>query len=257
MNSYHFKKGLNLAAQPVTFSNNFENVTQECMMGTYTKAYGWTDLKSHQLFWDGNTILIRYYFEMDAERWQLEATREYTYTEMKLGHINDYRPTPYQIWITNGVLDKTPKVCAEIYIDDTLLLQDIYEGEDRTIYENTNIVIESRSINSEWTDQLTEYINKNIEIDNMVYQESILGKAAVVQIHSGSSINGESIDDIKDHIKSELAYKAFKDAEQETGKNVRYEYIVLELYKSGEKYYEDVFINRDERDWKQFDWMND
>lgn len=256
MNSYHLKKGLSLAAQPVTFSSNFENVTQESMMGTYTKAYGWTDLKSHELFWNGNIILIRYYFEKDAERWQLEATREYTYTEMKLGHINDYRPTPYQIWITNGVLDKAPKVCAEIYIDNSLLLQDIYDGEGLTIYENTNIEIESRNIHSEWTDQLTEFIDKNLEIDNMIYQDSILGKAAVVQIHSSSSINGESIDEIKDYIKNELAYKAFKD-EEESIKNLRYEYIVLEVYKSGEKYYEDVFINRDERDWRQFDWMND
>lgn len=256
MNSYHFKKGLSLAAQPVTFSNNFENVTQESMMGTYTKAYGWTDLKSHELFWDGNTILIKYYFEKNAERWQLEATREYTYTEMKLGHINDYRPTPYQIWITNGVLDKAPKVCAEIYIDNTLLLQDIYNGESLTIYENTNIAIESRNIYSEWTGELSEFITKNIEIDNIVYQDSIIGKAAVVQIYSSNSISGESIDEIKAYIKNELAFKTFKDAEQEEGKNIRYEYIVLEVYKSGEKYYEDVFINRDQRDWKQFDWMN-
>lgn len=254
--TYYTNEDANISASPIILENDFENITQEEMNRIYQVNYGWTDLKSHELLWDEDTILIKFYFGENAKRWQIDAARAYTYKEMKYVYINNYELTQYQFWRMDKFIEIEPRVCAEVYIDDKLLIQDLYEDEIPIKYENTSMVVDARRINSTWTKDFDQYIDGHKKIYNVEYQNSLLGKAVIVQIHSNDTINLNVTTEIKEHIKNEIADKAIRDNEQDTDNEGKYLYIVLELYKDEEKYYEDVLINQEEIEWKQFDWMN-
>lgn len=246
----------NITANAMVLEQDLEDITQDEMTGIYKDNYGWTDLVSHELYSDGETVLIKFYFEEDAKRWQIDAARAYTYKEMKYVYINNYELTPYQYWRMSFGNELEMRVCAEVYVSDNLLVQDMYEDEIPIKYENTAIIVDSRNIESEWTKGFDSYIEQQKGIDEVKYQNSLLGKAIIIQIHSDKMLNPDIKDELRDYIKDEIADNATRDNEQDVDNNGKYQYLVLELYKSGEKYYEDVFINQEELEWKQFDWMN-
>lgn len=253
--TYYSEEG-SITAERIIIEQELEDITQEEMAEIYKNNYGWTDLESHELYSDGETVLIKFYFEENAKRWQIDAARAYAYNEMKYVYVNNYEITPYQYWRMSFGNESVMKVCAEIYINDNLLVQDLYEDEILIKYENTAIIVDFRNIESEWTKDFDSYIEQQKWIDVLEYQNSLLGKAIIIQIHSDNMLNPDIKDEIRDYIKDEIADKATRSNEQDTDNNGKYQYMVLELYKNGEKYYEDVLINQEEIEWKQFDWMN-
>lgn len=253
--TYYGREG-SITAEPIIIEQELEDITQGEMTEIYKDNYGWTDLESHELYSDGDTILIKFHFEENAKRWQIDAARAYAYNEMKYVYVNNYEITPYQYWRMGFGNESELRVCAEVYVNDNLLVQDLYEDEIPIKYENTAIIVDSRNIESEWTKDFDSYVEQQKGIDAVEYQNSLLGKAVIIQIHSDKMLNPDIKDEIKNFIKDKIADKAIRDNEQDTDNNGKYQYIVLELYKDGEKYYEDVFINQEELEWKQFDWMN-
>ena len=67
--SYYTNKDARVSASPILLENDFENATKEEMTEIYQDNYGWTDLESHELFWDEDTILIKFYFLGKAKYW--------------------------------------------------------------------------------------------------------------------------------------------------------------------------------------------
>lgn len=254
--AYYTKEYINIAAGPVILEEDFEDVTQEEMMTIYQNNYGWTDLRSHELYWNGDTILIKFHFGVDARRYQMDAARAYAYKEMKYTYINNYEPTPYQLWRMSLGTEIEAKVCLELYIDDILLIQDLYEEDIPIKYENTAIKVNARNIDNSWTEAFEQYVSEEIEIDRIEYQNSLLGKAVILQIYTDDLIDPNIKDGIEDYIMKEVAHKATRDNKLDTANQGKYEFIVLELYRSDEKYYEGVLINREQVEWIQIDWMN-
>lgn len=175
---------------------------------------------------------------------------------MKNMYINNYEPTLYQFWRMDKFHEIKPVVCTEVYIDDKLLVQDFYEDEIPIRYENTSLIVDSRRMDSTWTKEFDQFIGEQKKINNGEYQNSLLGKAVIIQIHSNDTIGHDINTEIKNYIKEKIASKATRDNELDTDNEGKYMYIVLELYKGEEKYYEDVLLNQGEIEWKQFDWMN-
>lgn len=252
----YYSEEESITAEPTIIKQELEDITQGEMTEVYRNNYGWTDLVSHELYSDGETVLIKFHFEENAKRWQMDAARTYAYNEMKYVYVNNYEITPYQYWRMSFGNELVMKVCAEIYINDNLLVQDLYEDDIPIKYENTAIIVDSRNIESEWTMDFDSYIAKQEGINRVEYQNSIFGKAIIIQVHSDKMLNPDIKDEIKAYIKDEIADKATRDNGQDTDNDGKYQYMVLELYKDGEKYYEDVLINQEEIEWKQFDWMN-
>lgn len=254
--AYYTKEYADIGGSPVVLEGDFEDVTQEEMMSIFQNNYGWTNLKSHELLWNGNTILMKFHFGVDARRFQIDAARTYAYKEMKYPYINNYEPTPYQLWRMSQGTEIEPIVCLEVYIDDILLIQDLYEEDIPLKYENTAIKVEARNINPSWAEAFEEYVSDQIAIDRIEYQNSLLGKAVILQIYSDDLMEPNIKDEVEDYIKNEIAPKATRDNKLDTANQGKYEFIILELYKSDEEYYEGVLINREQVEWIQIDWMN-
>lgn len=246
------------ADQVVFEENSFEDVTVDEMLPVFQGSYGWTDLVGQRLLWDGNTILVKFTFSDEAKYWQIDAARAYALKELNLGSINNYSPNPYGLWLIGGLTQTKPKVCAEIYIGEKLLLQDIYEGIEVHRYENMEYHAEVRLTDPEWSESLNNFINKTIRSDKIVFQRSLLGKAIVIQVYSDKAFDPKDTEAIQNFIQVEIAPNALRDNKIDTENDGLYPLIVLELYASEVKYYNAVCSNLNKLpSWVQIDWMND
>ena len=238
----------------------FKNITNQEMNGIFTKDYGLDSLSGHDLFWSETekTIIIRFYFPKDTQRWQINSARAYSLNELNLMDVNVYEYNPYGLWVINNLIEVDPRIISEIYADGDLIIQDMYTNKvDVNRYENTVPEIDARILDTEWSIVLDEYINKKLSPQRIAYQKSLLGYSVIIQIHSKSTIIPRKVDSLMKHIVENVADQAVRDNLVDKRNNGLFELIVLELYTPQGKYYEKVYVNIiDKFEWQSMDWMN-
>lgn len=240
--------------------DDFKNITNQEMNGIFTKDYGLDSLSGHDLFWSETekTIIIRFYFPKDAQRWQINSARAYSLNELNLMDVNVYEYNPYGLWVINNLIEVDPRIISEIYADGDLIIQDMYTNKvDVNRYENTVPEIDARILDTEWSIVLNEYINKKLSPQRIAYQKSLLGYSVIIQIHSKSTIIPRKVESLMKHIVENVADQAVRDNLVDKRNNGLFELIVLELYTPQGKYYEKVYVNIiDKFEWQSMDWMN-
>lgn len=238
----------------------FKNITNQEMNGIFTKDYGLDSLSGHDLFWSETekTIIIRFYFPKDTQRWQINSARAYSLNELNLMDVNVYEYNPYGLWVINNLIEVDPRIISEIYADGDLIIQDMYTNKvDVNRYENTVPEIDARILDTEWSIVLNEYINKKLSPQRIAYQKSLLGYSVIIQIHSKSTIIPRKVESLMKHIVENVADQAVRDNPVDKRNNGLFEQIVLELYTPQGKYYEKVYVNIiDKYEWQSMDWMN-
>lgn len=238
----------------------FKNITNQEMNGIFTKDYGLDSLSGHDLFWSETekTIIIRFYFPKDTQRWQINSARAYSLNELNLMDVNVYEYNPYGLWVINNLIEVDPRIISEIYADGDLIIQDMYTNKvDVNRYENTVPEIDARILDTEWSIVLDEYINKKLSPQRIAYQKSLLGYSVIIQIHSKSTIIPRKVESLMKHIVENVADQAVRDNLVDKRNNGLFELIVLELYTPQGKYYEKVYVNIiDKFEWQSMDWMN-
>ena len=238
----------------------FKNITNQEMNGIFTKDYGLDSLSGHDLFWSETekTIIIRFYFPKDTQRWQINSARAYSLNELNLMDVNVYEYNPYGLWVINNLIEVDPRIISEIYADGDLIIQDMYTNKvDVNRYENTVPEIDARILDTEWSIVLNEYINKKLSPQRIAYQKSLLGYSVIIQIHSKSTIIPRKVESLMKHIVENVADQAVRDNLVDKRNNGLFELIVLELYTPQGKYYEKVYVNIiDKFEWQSMDWMN-
>ena len=240
--------------------DDFKNITNQEMNGIFTKDYGLDSLSGHDLFWSETekTIIIRFYFPKDTQRWQINSARAYSLNELNLKDVNVYEYNPYGLWVINNLIEVDPRIISEIYADGDLIIQDVYTNKvDVNRYENTVPEIDARILDTEWSIVLNEYINKKLSPQRIAYQKSLLGYSVIIQIHSKSTIIPRKVESLMKHIVENVADQAVRDNPVDKRNNGLFEQIVLELYTPQGKYYEKVYVNIiDKYEWQSMDWMN-
>lgn len=240
--------------------NSYDDVTVYKMNNIFKADYGLDLLVDHDLLWSGpeNTAIIRFYFPVEAKRWQLDSARSYALNELNLLNINSYEYNPYGLWIMENLIETETIIISEVYGDGDLLIQDTYTNRvEVRRFENTTPVIDARFMDSEWTKALDEYIKSEVTTNKIVYQNSLLGYSMIVQIESEKNVNPTKLANIMKYIETEAPKSAFRENNFEGRNNGLYEQIILELYTSAGKYYEKVYINTaDMAGWVSHDWMN-
>ena len=118
-----------------------EEVTIGEMLGTFQNDYGWTTLEDQKLYWntEEQCVLIRYYFEENAEEWQMDSAKEYGLkTFVFKQYLTLSNPQPYQIWSQEKDIKE---VIIHVFADETMIYQDIYRGiEDGIVHGESHYV---------------------------------------------------------------------------------------------------------------------
>lgn len=212
----------------------FKNITNQEMNGIFTKDYGLDSLSGHDLFWSETekTIIIRFYFPKDTQRWQINSARAYSLNELNLMDVNVYEYNPYGLWVINNLIEVDPRIISEIYVDGDLIIQDMYTNKvDVNRYENTVPDIDARILDTEWSRVLDEYINKKLSPQRIAYQKSLLGYSVIIQIHSKSTIIPRKVESLMKHIVENVADQAVRDNLVDKRNNGLFELIVRSVYK--------------------------
>ncbi|MBQ8856793.1 MAG: hypothetical protein IJ024_01470 [Lachnospiraceae bacterium] len=119
-------------------AENHENLTEEEMQKTFQTDYGWTDLESHEFFWDADTkqIIINYYFADGAEEWQIESAMEYGLNSFVFKQFLQLSPQLYQMWFYE---EEISEVVIQAFEKEKMVRQDIYgEIVDGIVHEESH-----------------------------------------------------------------------------------------------------------------------
>ena len=128
-------------ASPKSFeipAENHEELTEEEMQETFQTDYGWTDLESHEFYWDADAkqVIINFYFADNAQEWQIDSAMEYGLNSFVFKQFLQFSPQLYQMWFYE---EEISEVVIQAFEKDKMVRQDIYGGiVDGIVHEESH-----------------------------------------------------------------------------------------------------------------------
>lgn len=227
------------------------NFTQEEYQKDFNGiAFGLSSLESHQAFWNQkDTVQFDMYFNDDVTRSQLQAARGFVFKKFILRLESGTDISPYNDWLLENDMifsDKIQRVICNVYVNDVLKIQDEYNGQKKSIYENMDVEIDKEK----YGDYIVTGLNELFAGENIEVEKSLIGYPLVLKVDSKKDIDMDTLLKTETYIKDTLS-KAIKEDTDFTDTQS----IILILYKDGKKYYESGY-NLEKSDWMKDDWMN-
>lgn len=209
--------------------------------------YAMPNLAKHTVEESGGTLKACFYFKNTATAAELNSARSFVISKFVLWKESKLGGTPYDEMIRANT--KPPNVYCEIYLDDQLLLQDIYEGDILTVYENLSVPFKARNLNAEEFSPLTAIVKKQIPNAGIMLQKSLLGDCILITVETENPVTMVQLEQTK----AQLSRKLFsKNSELLNA----YGGVVLRFLLNGEEYTETYLNYPDSPGWVTDDWMN-
>ena len=190
-------------------------------------------------------------------RSEVDAARHFVLTNLYIGDLGLWEPGIYEEWLFLGrERREINNVYCMIYINDDLVLQDIYQGSTLSHYENPQVYLAIRHLQLEYTNPLTNFIRDTLGSEADVrYQASLLGTALLIQIETPATITSDTLSAIKEYIEAEFSGLAIQDGQSlNEGK---YPILILHFFRPDGLYYQEAFLNiTGNKQWLAENWMN-
>lgn len=236
-----------------------EDITTKDNTQRFQSIYAMNSLLNHYLYWEesSGTVQINFYFDQDVTRSEVDAARHFVLTNLYIGDLGLWEPGIYEDWLFLGKERREiDNVYCMIYIGDDLVLQDIYQGETLSHYENPQVYLAIRHRQLEYTNPLTDFIRDTLGSQaNVRYQASLLGTALLIQIETPTTVSSDALPAIKEYIEADFSELAFQDGQSPN--EGKYPLLVLLFFRPDGLYYQEAFLNvTGKKQWLAKNWMN-
>ncbi len=214
--------------------NQAHDETSSEMDSIFREAYGTPSLLSQELSFDGETANFTVVFADDVSSAQINSIRSYSTNYLLNGELDELAPTTYDLWR----MENTPKaVLLNLYVEDTLILQNYFDGQNELTYENTTYELTCRQCESDECESIMYELSSetNGEAECL---KSLVRDAVIFQIYTEEQITPDTIEILQ------------AKADSISSKFTR---VVLEFYADGEPYYCVFLINGS---WATGNWAN-
>lgn len=236
-----------------------EDITTNDNTQRFQAIYGMNSLLNHYFYWEesSRTVQINFYFDQGVTRSEVDAARQFVLTNLYIGDLGLWEAGIYEDWLFVGrERREIDNVYCMIYIGDDLILQDIYQGETLSHFENPQVYLAIRHCQSEYANSLTDFIHDTLGSQaNVRYQASLLGTVLLIQIETPATVSGDALPAIKKYIEAEFSDLAFQDGQSlNEGK---YPILVLLFFRPDGLYYQEAYLNiTGQKQWLAESWMN-
>lgn len=227
----------------------------------FKEVYLLDSLEKHEVYRVDDTIHTVFYLNENVKKQEIINVKEYVIKLFVMKSQMKMTPMPYQNEALYSDLE-WENVNHRIYINNDRVLRAVYNDVKENkmpseYYENMDIVLDTRLIDTSITQEFTEKIyDEYNSIHNIFFEKAIKGNVLVIKLKGSNELEEKDIDYLKNIIESQLIPKLERESVSKYSMNMDYLGVVLQLYSNNIKYFEETYFNLKEKSWNKEDWMN-
>lgn len=232
----------------VTLQNDAEVLTETAAEELFTAPdyYAMPLLTKHEVVANENSLIAQFYFEKTASLAEINNARSFVITKFVLWQQSKLGGAPYDELVKRQAKPET--IFCEIFLGDQLLLQDQYQGEAITLFEQLSTHCNLRALAQEDFVALTQPLQKQLPDAKIEVEKSLLGYCLIITAKSTKPVTTAQL---------EKAKSALADGFTQGGLPLAaYSGVVLRLTFDDKAYNETYLCSAENPRWVTDDWMN-